>query len=131
MFGLPFFFFWPRPQHMAMAGVFTIHVSYGNIYHTFFFFYHICSMWKFPGEGLNLCHSSDPSHCSVHARSLTHCTTGELAVPQKPFLDFLLCSTDLSIWTQQHASSLNIALHFVLPTVEKIHLHSVSELKVS
>ena len=29
------------------------------------------------GHGLNLCHSSDPSHCSDNAGSLTCCTTRE------------------------------------------------------
>ena len=39
----------------------------------FFFFGHTCSMWKFLGQlgqGLNLCHSIDPSHSSDSARSL-------------------------------------------------------------
>ena len=35
-------------------------------------------MWKFLGQGSNLCCSSDPSHDSDNARSLTDCTTGEL-----------------------------------------------------
>ena len=38
-----------------------------------------CSMQKFPGHRLFvLCHSSDPSHCSDNARSLTCCTMWEL-----------------------------------------------------
>ena len=37
-----------------------------------------CSMWKFPGQGSNLCHSSDPSCCSDNTRSLTYCATREL-----------------------------------------------------
>ena len=35
-------------------------------------------MWKFLGQGSNLCHSSNLSCCSDNARSLTHCTTREL-----------------------------------------------------
>ena len=35
-------------------------------------------MWKFPGQGLNPHHSSNPSHGSGNAGSLTHCTTREL-----------------------------------------------------
>ena len=35
-------------------------------------------MWKFPGQGSNSSHSSDPSHCSDNARSLTRCATREL-----------------------------------------------------
>ena len=36
------------------------------------------SIWKFPGQGLNLCYSSNPSCCSASARSLTHCAIVEL-----------------------------------------------------
>ena len=35
-------------------------------------------MWKFLGQGLNLCHSRDLSYYSDNARSLTYCTTKEL-----------------------------------------------------
>ena len=35
-------------------------------------------MWKFLGQELNSSHSSDPSHCSDSAGSLTHCTTREI-----------------------------------------------------
>ena len=35
-------------------------------------------MWKFPGQGLNLSHSSDPSHFSDNAGSLTHYVTVEV-----------------------------------------------------
>ena len=41
-------------------------------------FDHTCSMWKFLGQGLNLHHNNDPSHCSDSARSLIHCITREL-----------------------------------------------------
>ena len=37
-----------------------------------------CSMWKFPGQGLN--HSSNLSHCIDNAGSLTHCTTREVLI---------------------------------------------------
>ena len=36
------------------------------LYDFFFFFDHTHKMWKFPGQGLNPCHSSD------NARSLTN-----------------------------------------------------------
>lgn len=42
-----------------------------------FFFGPACSTWKFPGQGLNLRRSSDPSHCGDNARSLVHCTARE------------------------------------------------------
>jgi len=35
-------------------------------------------MWKFPGQGMNPSHSSDPSHCHDNIESLTCCTTREL-----------------------------------------------------
>ena len=31
------------------------------------------TMWKFPGQGSKLCHTSDPNCCSDNDRSLTHC----------------------------------------------------------
>ena len=34
-------------------------------------------MWKFPGQGSNPCHRSNPSHCSDNTGSLTCCTTRE------------------------------------------------------
>ena len=37
----------------------------------FWFFGFAPGMGKFPGQGLNLCHSSDPSHSSENAKSLT------------------------------------------------------------
>ena len=35
-------------------------------------------MYKFPGKGLNLHHSSNLSQCSDNAGPLTHCATREL-----------------------------------------------------
>ena len=46
--------------------------------HIFFFFGWTHSMWKCLGQGLNLDHSSDPSHRSNNATSLTCCTTRDL-----------------------------------------------------
>ena len=37
-------------------------------------------MQKFLGQGLNLCYSSDLSHSSDNAGSITHCTTRELLI---------------------------------------------------
>uniref|UniRef100_A0A4X1VAI2 Uncharacterized protein n=1 Tax=Sus scrofa TaxID=9823 RepID=A0A4X1VAI2_PIG len=36
------------------------------------------SMWKFPGQGWNPCHSSVPGRCSDNTRSLTCYITREL-----------------------------------------------------
>ena len=43
-----------------------------------FFFGYTLGMWKLPGQGSNLCHSSNPSYCSDSTGSLTHCSAGEL-----------------------------------------------------
>ena len=34
-------------------------------------------MWKLPGQGSNLGHSSNPCHCGDNARFLTRCAAGE------------------------------------------------------
>ena len=41
---------------------------------------HAPSMWKIPGQGSNLCHSSNLNCCSDNATSLTHWATRELPV---------------------------------------------------
>ena len=43
-----------------------------------------CSMWKFLGQGLYL------SHCSDNARSLIHCTTRELQLPNSHSLLYVI-----------------------------------------
>ena len=47
----------------------------------FFPFGQALSMWKFLGQGLNPCHSSDLNPCSDNAGSLTHCAARELLSP--------------------------------------------------
>ena len=37
-------------------------------------------MWKFPGWGMNLCHSNDLSRCCDNVKSLTCCTTREVSL---------------------------------------------------
>ena len=44
------------------------------------FFWPHTQHWKFQSQGSNTCHSSDPSHSSDNAGSLTYCTTRELPV---------------------------------------------------
>ena len=46
-----------------------------------FFFGHACDMQKFQGQGVNPCHSADPSHSSDNARSLFCWATRELPGP--------------------------------------------------
>ena len=53
-----------------------LNVQSGFIY--LLFFGCICGMWKFLGQGLNLCHTNNPSHCSNSAGSLACSATGEL-----------------------------------------------------
>ena len=43
-----------------------------------FFFGCSHGIWMLSDQGLNPCHSSDPSHCSDNARSSTHCATKKL-----------------------------------------------------
>ena len=64
-------------QHHQNAG-FPIRGTLQFINVPFYFFDCTCSMWKIPGQGSIPHHSSDPSHCSDNARSLTHWTTREL-----------------------------------------------------
>ena len=45
-------------------------------------------MCKFPGQGLNPCHRSDPSHSSDNTGLLTHCATRELLLP---FFNCVFC----------------------------------------
>lgn len=45
---------------------------------TIIFITHAWGIMKFPGRGSNPCYSSDLSHCSTNARSLTYYTEGEL-----------------------------------------------------
>ena len=46
--------------------------QFGIFFLSFFFFFGLAlGMWNFLGQELNPCHSSNPSHCSDNARSLT------------------------------------------------------------
>ena len=50
----------------------------------------ICCLWKFPGQGPNLHHSSNPSCCNDNTRSLTRCTTTDHTKPHfclTPFVE--------------------------------------------
>ena len=47
----------------------------------FFLFGHASSIWKFLGQVLNPCHSSDLNHCSDYTGSLTCYATRELLLP--------------------------------------------------
>ena len=62
-------------------------------------FGHTWSMWKFPGQGSNPSHSSDPSHCRDNAGSLTRYTTWDLNA--------------LFVW-QSHTVLVTVALQEVL-----------------
>ena len=56
-------------------------ISSSYIFYLFIYFCHAHSTWKFLGQGSNPCHSSDSSHRSDNAGSLTPCTTKELPFP--------------------------------------------------
>ena len=46
-----------------------------------FLYGHTCAMWNFLGQGSNLYHSSNPTHSSDNARSLTCCAPREFHYP--------------------------------------------------
>ena len=48
------------------------------VYTCIYIFGRTHGMWKFLGQELNLCHSSNLSYCSENAESLTSCATREL-----------------------------------------------------
>ena len=48
-----------------------------KLYNLLFFFFW---PWEFLGQGSNLHHSSDPSHCSDNTASLIHCTHGSTPI---------------------------------------------------
>ena len=58
-----------------------MYVASPLVFISLIFFGHTCGMWKFPGQGLNSCHSSNPSCFSDNARSLTHSASGEPPSP--------------------------------------------------
>ena len=55
----------------------------------FCFFNHSLSMWKFLGQGSNLCHSNNLGCCSDNTGSLTRCASRE-------FLEFLFSGINIS-----------------------------------
>ena len=90
---------------------------------------HAHGMWKFPGQGSNPGHSSDPRCCSDNTASLTHCTTGEL-------LNVLLLSLNVQsrMWGKivEIKSSLLVCFLGLGWTLVKInHLKAVSVMKRS
>ena len=66
----------------------------------FFFFGHVHHMWKFPGQGWNLHHSSNQSD---NTGSLTHCVTREL----QPLFQNLLC---VEPFCSAHKNGVNTSL---------------------
>lgn len=54
----------------------------------YLFFASVCGMWKFLGQGLNLCHGSNPSCCSDSPGSKMYCSTGELSPLMKAYFKY-------------------------------------------
>ena len=73
-------------------------------------FGHSCGMWKFPGQGSNPCHSSDPGLCTDNARSLIY-----YAIRELPFLI-------LSIFKSCTAVTIIYSKAFALPQKETPNL---------
>ena len=70
---------WPTNFHMLWV---QPKKNYGKVYIKFTFFFSFffflscpCSIWKFPGQGLNPSHSHDLHHSCGNTRSSTLCTT--------------------------------------------------------
>ena len=63
----------------------------------FFLVSHTHGIWKFPGWGSSLHHSSNPSRCSDSTKSLTHCATRKLSIyfSLVNFTLILLCSENI------------------------------------
>ena len=78
-------------------------------------FVHTHSIRKFPGQVSNLQHSSNLSHCSDHARSLTHGATRELLEQQ-----FLECAPWTIGITLQLIRDTNSQAPFRLHTLESL-----------
>lgn len=77
------------------------------------------SLWTFPGQGLNLCHNSDSSHCSGKAGSLTPCATEN----SKVYL-LLQCPFILNLRSTQTASP-------ILPALCPPHSHHCYSIPLS
>lgn len=60
----------------------------------FIFFATPVAIWKFLGQVLNLCHSSDPNNSGESTEALTHEATGELLSPSFLYQVYL-CSNDM------------------------------------
>lgn len=80
------------------------------------FFPHTLGMWRFLGQGLELCHSSTPSYCSDNTRYLSCCATRE-----RPMRVFFCCVFFHSILFYDQTMLFHIAVvhSFSLP-------HSIS-----
>ena len=64
----------------------------------FFFFGWAHDMWKFLGQGLNLCHINGPSCCSDNVSSLTLCAIRELP---NIFFFFSFFGHTVAIWSSK------------------------------
>ena len=67
--------FWGKNIHYTKT---IITLSHFSLWNTLMLFGHARGMWKFPDQGSNPYHSSNPDHWGDKARSLTHCGTREL-----------------------------------------------------
>ena len=61
-------------QYLAIVN----NVAWIFLFFSFVFFGCTCSMQKFPGQGLNTCHSCNQSYSMDNTGSLIHCATREL-----------------------------------------------------
>ena len=67
----------------------------------FFFFFATTGMWKFPGQGSNLCRSCNLCHSCGNNKSLTCCAIRELPIPCFGVVNLL--TTEEPVLTKGHS----------------------------
>ena len=71
----------------------------------FYCFGHTWGMWRFQGQGLNLSHSSNPSHSSDMTRSLTHWVKPGIELASSWVLVGFVCGMPSTSYMHQHLKS--------------------------
>ena len=95
-------------------------------------------MWKFLGQGLNPCQSSDPSQGSDNARSLTCCVTRELqnlffiryTYEKKIFYNVHVLLPQLKMVAAGESVCVGGGNAFFFPQKEEYHLYLVENVQI-
>ena len=70
-----FLLYFSSKKKMPAMNIYSFYIEKHKCFSSFFLFGHAHGMWKFPGQGSNLHHSSNPSCFSDNARPLALCIT--------------------------------------------------------